>query len=35
MLEKYPELYKYLEIDKSTGAWSLDEKGYRQYREKI
>ena len=31
LLQKYPELYKYLNINQSTGQWSLDETGYKTY----
>lgn len=31
LLQKYPELYKYLNIDQNTGQWSLDETGYKTY----
>ena len=34
LLEKYPELYKYLEIDQGTGQWSLNEAGYKTYEQK-
>lgn len=32
LLQKYPELYKYLNIDQNTGQWSLDETGYKEYQ---
>lgn len=31
LLSKYPELYKFLSIDKQTGQWLLDKDGYSQY----
>ena len=32
LLQKYPELYKYLNIDQNTGQWSLDETRYKEYQ---
>lgn len=32
LLSKYPELYKFLSIDKQTGQWLLNKDGYSQYQ---
>jgi hypothetical protein len=35
IVSKYPELYDYLTIDSSTGAWQLSEKGMDEYIKKV
>ena len=34
LLEKYPDLYEFLNIDKATGQWTLEKEGYKQYEKK-